>query len=113
MLNRRKFLKRVSGALVGFAAFLVMPSKKLPAKQKECIITNGMGEIREWHDKKGYHREFQTMDFSPDEVVGVDKYRGRLLVYCKHSIWEIEENCYGDGFQRKQLSCFGIRGKEQ
>ena len=45
----------------------------------------------------------QCMDFSPDTIVGTEQYQGRLIVFCKHSIWEIGENSDGDGLQRKLL----------
>ena len=98
-MNRRTFLKRVGGTIVGFVAFLIMP-KKVSAEQGECnvIIANNIDEIRKWSKPN-------SIDFSPDTIVAIENFRGRLLIFCKHSVWEIEEDWDGKGLVRKQLSC--------
>lgn len=49
--------------------------------------------------------EFSYMDFSPNTmIIAISNIDGRLIVDCEHSIWEIEENVYGDGFQKKLIS---------
>lgn len=44
------------------------------------------------------------MDFSPDEIVSTEIYHGKFLVFCKHSVWEIEESCYENYLQRKLIA---------
>lgn len=125
MINRRTFIKRIGQGIAGFVAFLAMPIKKLPAEQGECgdIITAKWGsrlraflpveqgkcndiviwanpdEVQEWASHTG-----RIMDFSPDEIETVEKYGGRLTVYCKHSVWEIFEDNNGV-LRRKQIRC--------
>lgn len=104
MINRRTFIKRIGQAIAGFVAFLAMPTKKIPAEQGECgdIITAKWGSrLRAFLPVE----QGKCMDFSPDEIETVEKYEGRLIVCCKHSVWEIFEDNNGV-LRRKQISCF-------
>lgn len=92
-MKRRSFLQYILGI---FGISVTGLSK---SKSADVIVANGTEPVQEWLSlTSGF------MDFSPDEIVGIDNYRDRLFVYCKHSIWEIEENCYGDGLQRKLIT---------
>jgi len=113
-MKRRNFLKSIIGSLTWL--FLPQTKKTLPDGFKrvsdysgtptpDMIAVNGVEPVQEW-------KQSNYMDFEPDSIIGLEKYQGRLIVYCEHSIWEIEENCYGDGFQRKQLSFFGTEDGE-
>jgi len=87
-MKRRSFLQSV----IGFLCVPFLPK----IKASNVIIGNGMDKVEDWNP-------LNYMDFSPDEIISIEKFHGRCLIFCKHSVWEIEENCYGDGLQRKLI----------
>lgn len=94
-MNRRSFLKSIGCVMV----LPIVVTKQVKRQELPTVVGVDKAAGKDW--------TVGMMDFSPDEVIEFKNYRGRLLVFCKHSVWEIEENCYGDGLQRKLLRNIG------
>lgn len=96
-MRRRSFLQYILGVFgIGVTG---LPKT---AKSTDVIVANETEPVQEWAMP-------EYMDFAPDTIVGVEKYQGKLLVFCEHSVWIIEENCYSDGLHRKLLSTIGCK----
>lgn len=101
-MKRRSFLQYVLGVFgIGVAG---LPKTTEP----DVIITNG--QVKTEPIQKWMMPEY--MDFAPDLIVGLEKIEGRLLVFCEHSIWEIERDVYDEMWQRKLLSCKGVKDRD-
>lgn len=99
-MNRRTFIKRIGQAVAGVLALPFMSKSKA---ENDVVTTNGTDEIQEWVSPT-----FGMMDFSPDSITGMGFTEDRLIVFCKHSVWEIFRDYTGE-WRRKQLSCLGSR----
>lgn len=107
-MKRRSFLRMILGLFGISIVGLPKETEGIPTPPPKVgdvyYKANGADEIQEW-----MNNTFGMMNFSPDEIISVENIGDRLVVFCKYSIWEIEENCYGDGLQRKQLNYCGTK----
>lgn len=112
-MKRRSFLQYIIGGVTA----LFLPKAKTEDSWKVYVeLYDGRGNSDNieiiygakrphLNKRKGYTRgKFNSIDFSPDRIIAISNIEGRLIVDCEHSIWEIEENAYGDGFQKKLIS---------
>ena len=91
-IKRRDFFKTLGTTVCG----VVIGALGLSKIKKQDVTATDKAEKQE--------REQMIMNFFPDEIVSSEIFHGRFLVCCKHSIWEIEEDCYGEFLQRKLIA---------
>lgn len=106
-MKRRSFLQSI---IAGVTA-LFLPKVKALAKTIEYEkVTECKNEdfTEYWGGplakRRGWTRkeDCEYIKFG-DEIVSIEKFAGRCLVFCKHSVWEIETNCYGEDLTRKLI----------
>ena len=100
-MKRRNFLQWCLGVLGVVVACVRKPGQN---PQEHNAFWGDGSEFLKPGDALFNHQihNGQIMDFSPDEVISIERFGGRCLIFCKHSIWELEDNRHG-GLQRKLL----------
>ncbi len=86
-MDRRNFIK-----MLGFTPLLgLLKPKKEPIwlyeedlRKRATLFTNNVDPLQAWSSGSAGSTDMG------DQIVAIDKYKGRLLVYCEHSIWELE-----------------------
>ncbi|MCJ7483880.1 MAG: hypothetical protein MUO31_13055 [Thermodesulfovibrionales bacterium] len=93
-MKRRTFIQRILGVVgIGVVGLSKDNGKELEKPPKGSSMAG-------FKTKEGC----RFFDFSPEKVVAITEFRGRCIVACEHSIWEIEEDCYGEFLQRKLIN---------
>lgn len=90
-MRRRNFIKCCLGVLgigtVGLAKVKAETIPTPPPKAGDVYLLRGE----------------DISDLFPDEIVAITTFQGRFIVACKHSIWEIEENCHNAVVLQRKL----------
>ena len=128
-MNRRSFFKVVTGFVAGiFATSGKKRSGTRPATKEEIILLQKKvypmykldPNSEEWLDVKTYGGGGncdetaaiqEAIDLAkdggvvyfPDEIVDIIRFRGKLIVACKHSVWEIEETPHNTVMLQRKL----------
>ena len=92
-MKRRDLFKALGATVCGIVIGVLGLSK---TEKQDVAVVDKTESVQK--------REQMIMDFAPDEIVSSEIFHGRFLVCCKHSIWEIEEDCYGEFLQRKLIA---------
>lgn len=103
-MKRRKFIQWCLG-IIGMAN---IPKAKAAPKEEEKSIPTPPPKVGDVYwtgsaksKRSGYTSGGVKAIKFPDEIVGITKFQGRLIVACRHSVWQVEEHC--DGFERRIL----------